>query len=303
VIHLSWLQRQWIAFDYGLLLPLLARLPLPWGRRIAAWRGLLYAYLQRDWRQFSFQDNDLYARTQQAMQQILHQADALALTQAVTRRYQMQSIEEWEAACIISGRDISHWPVVYEGLEAIHALLQDNPRIVFLIAHFGSSILGTILLQRLGIPILGMSSNVIDNPSVHPGIRRFYRRKYAAMARYLNGGQILDQENNTIRFARFLQKGGVVVIPGDLPPNSHKSMLIRSFLGSPRGFAPGAAKLAKISHAPLMAFVCEFRDNTHYLRFSAPGEDPYAFIDHAIHNHPGAWWAADLLPLLPKASP
>ncbi len=129
--HLSWLQRQWIAFDYGVLLPLLARLPLLWGRRIAAWRGLLYTYLQRDWRQFSFQDNDLYTRTQQAMQQILRQTDSLSLTQAVTLRYQMQSIEEWEAACIISSRDISHWPVVYEGLETIQTLLKDNPRIVF----------------------------------------------------------------------------------------------------------------------------------------------------------------------------
>lgn len=301
--HLNWIQRQWIVLDYRIFLPLLTHLPLSWGRRIAAWRGLLYAHLKRDWRQFSFQDNDLHARTQQAMQLILDGADTSSLAKAVIQRYQMQSIEEWEAACIIAGHNISHWPVIYEGLEDILKILHDNSRIVFLTAHFGSSILGFVLLQRLGIPILGMSSNVVDNPSVHPCISHFYRQKYAAMAQYLNGGQILDHENNTIKFVRFLQRKGIVITLGDLPPSSNNSMLIRSFSGSLRGFAPGPFKLAKITNAPVRAFVCEFRDNIYHLRFSAPGEDPYAFIDHAIHNHPGAWWAADLLPLLPKASP
>lgn len=295
-----WLQQQWIAWDYGVLLPLLARLPLSWGRRLAAWRGLLYARIQRDWRQFSFQDHNLYARTQQTMRRLLPEADAATLSQAVARRYQMQSIEEWEAACLIIGRDISRWPVTFEGLEDMLTLLQANPRVVFVTAHFGSSILGTVLLQRLGVPILGMSSNIVENPLVHPKISRFYRQKYAAMGRYLNGGQVLDRQGNTNKFVRFLRRGGAVVIVGDLPPEPHESALIRPFLGASRGFAPGAVKLAKITHASLAAFVCEFNNGSYCLRFSTSGEDPYAFIDRAIRRHPSAWWAADLLPLLPE---
>ncbi|MEY3759205.1 MAG: Bacterial lipid biosynthesis acyltransferase [Pseudomonadota bacterium] len=301
--QLSWLQRQCISLDYDALLPLLARLPMPWGRCLAAWRGWLYARLQRDWRQFSFQDNGLYERTQQTMSLLLPDADASALTQAVVQRYQMQSIEEWEAACMIIGRDISGWPVIYEGLEDVLALLQDNPRMVFLTAHFGSSILGTVLLKRLGIPILGMSSSVVEDQRVHPSIGRFYRKKYAAMGCYLNGGKILDREGNISKFVRFLRRGGAVVIVGDLPPGLHESALIRSFLGSSRSLAPGAAKLAKMVHTPLAAFVCEFYDGSHHLRFSAPGEEPYAFIDHAIRRHPSAWWAADVLPLMSIVSP
>ena len=302
-MKLSWLQRQWIAIDYSVLLPLLARLPFSWGRRLAGWRGLLYAKLQRDWRQFSFDDHALYARTQQTIGQLLPEADAASLTQAVARRYQMQSIEEWEAACMIIGRDISSWPVIYEGLEDILARLQDTPRIVFLTAHFGSSILGTALLQRLGVPILGMSSNVVDDPLVHSRISRFYRQKYTAMGRYLNGGQILDRERNASKFVRFLQRGGAVVVVGDLPPDHREAPVIRPFLGAFRSFAPGAVRLAKIGRAPLVAFVCEFYDGAHHLRFSVPGEEPYAFIDQAIRRCPSSWWAADLLPLLPEAPP
>jgi len=300
--YLSWLQCLWISWDYDVLLPLLARLPLPWGRCLAAWRGLLYAKLQRDWRQFSFQDKSLYERTRQTMSQLLPDADASAITKAVAQRYQMQSIEEWEAACMIIGRDISRWPVTYDGLEDMLALLQDNPQVVFLTAHFSSSILGTVLLQRLGIPILGMSSNVIEDSRVHPSIGRFYRQKYAAMGHYLNGGQILDREGNISKFVRFLRCGGAVVIVGDLPAGLHESALIQSFLGSTRSLAPGATKLAKIANAPLAAFVCEFYDGSHHLRFSVPGEEPYAFLGQAIQHHPSAWWAADVLPMMSIAS-
>jgi lauroyl/myristoyl acyltransferase len=292
--HLSWFQRQWIAWDYDVLLPLLARLPLSWGRRLAGWRGLLYAKLQRDWRQFSFQDNDLHIRTQQALHQLLPEADTSALTQAVARRYQLYSIEEWEAACIIH-RDISRWPLIYEGLDDILDLLQDNPRIVFISAHFGSCVLGSLLLQRLGIPILGMVSNITEDPRIHPSISYFFRKKYAAMARYLNGGQALDRESNTLEFVRFLQHGGAVVIFGDLP-----GLHIQPFLGSSCGLASGPVKLAKIAHTPLMAFVCEFNNGSYYLRFSAPGEDSYVFLDQAIRRNPCAWYAADQLPLMQK---
>lgn len=292
---LNRIQRLWIVLDYGILLPLLARLPLAWGRRLAAWRGMLYARLRRDWRQFSFHDNDLYERTRQTMHLLLPEADDATLTQAVIRRYRMQSIEEWEAACMIIGRDISRWPVIYEGLEDTLKLLQNNPRMVFLTAHFASSILGIVLLQRLGIPLLVMSSNIVDDPSVHPWISRFYRQKYAAMGRYLNGGQVLDRENNTGKFVRFLKQGGALVIIGDLPPSPHESATLRSFLGISCGFASGPSKLAKMERVPLVAFVCEFDAYSHHLHFSAPDQDPYAFIEQAIRRSPGAWWAADIL--------
>ena len=295
--HLSWFQRQWIALDYGLLLPLLALLPLSLGRRLAGWRGLLYAKLKRDWRQFSFQNADLYLRTQQTLHQLLPEANDSVIKQAVARRYQIYSIEEWEAACLISGRDISSWPVIYQGIEEIQALLQDNPRMVFLSAHFGSCVLGSLLLQRLGIPILGMVSNTTEDQRIHPSIRYFFRKKYAAMARYLNGGKALNKEGNTSEFVRFLQHRGAIVIFGDLPGHHQQS-----FLGSPCGLASGPVKLAKIAHAPLIAFVCEFKNNSYYLRFSIPGEDPYLFIDQAIRRNPSAWYAADLLPQMQAPS-
>lgn len=301
--HRGWLERQWTAFDYCILLPMLARLPLSWGRRLAAFRGLLYAGLERDWRQFSFQDSELYARTGQTIRHLLPEANAAELDKAVARRYQMQSIEEWEAACMIIGRDISRWPVSYKDMEDVQALLKDNPRAVFLTAHFGSSIMGTVMLQKIGLPILGMSSSIVESPDIHPCIRRFYRRKYEAMGRFLNGGRILHLEGNSGKFVRFLKQGGLVVIVGDLPSGANEEALVRNFLGSSCGFAPGAVRMSRMADAHLLAFVCEYHEGSHQMRFSAPGEDPYAFIGQAIRRTPSSWWAADVFPLLQAGLP
>jgi lauroyl/myristoyl acyltransferase len=292
--HLSWFQRQWIAWDYDVLLPLLARLPLSWGRRLAGWRGTLYTRLQWDWRSVIFQDNSRNMRIQEAMRLLLPEAGTSKIMQVMAQHFQMICIAEWEAACMISG-DISRWPVVYEGLDDTLALLRDDPRVVFLSAHFGSCVLGSLLLQRLDIPILGMVSNIVDDPRVHPSITRFCRQQYAAMGRYLNGGQALNREGNASQFVRFLRRCGAVVIFGDIP-GPH----IRPFLGSSCGLASGPVKLAKITHTPLMAFVCEFNNGSYYLRFSAPGEDPYTFIEQAIRRNPSAWWAADQLLLMQR---
>lgn len=292
-------ERIWISFDYSCLLPLLARLPVPVGRGLAIIRGWLYACLGRDWRQFSFQDRDLLARTRQTLTELMPGSDALAIRRAVRRRYAMQSLEELEAAWL-SCRDLSHWPVEYVGLESVLATLKTNGRAVFLTAHFSSSVVGTIHLRRLGIPVLGMSSNVVDDPRVHSAIGRFYRKKYAAMGNYLGGGKILDRQGNVREFLGFLKNGGAVVIVGDLPPDPHETPLEIPFLGQVRAFASGAVRMAQIAHAPLLAFVCEYTPRGYRVTFSAEGQDPYALLEAQIRKDPAAWWAADLLPLLAR---
>jgi lauroyl/myristoyl acyltransferase len=292
------LKRGWIAFDYDHLLPCLARLPVSFGRALAALRGRIYARLARDWRQFSFDDEGLLVRTRQAFEELMPGADAAAVRRAVRRRYVMQSLEELEAAWL-SCRDLGQWSVEYVGLEPVLAALKVHGRAVFVTAHFSSSILGTIHLHRLGIPVLGMSSNVVDDPRVHPAIGRFYRKKYAAMGRYLRGGKILDRQGNAREFIKFLKKGGAVVIVGDLPPDPNEVPMEIQFLGKVRGFASGAARMADIVCAPLLSFVCEYTPQGYRVTFTAPAQKPFALIEAHIMKDPAAWWAADLLPLFP----
>ena len=296
----SALRDAWTSFDYSFLLPLLARLPVTCGRLFAKWRGLAYATLGRDWRQFSFDDHALRERTRQTYAELLPHASPAEIKRLVRTRYVMQSLEELEAAWVAC-RDLEHWPVEYVGLEPVLQALQTHGRAVFVTGHFASSVVGTIHLRRLGIPVLGMSSNVVEDPRVHPAIGRFFRKKYAAMDRYLLGGKILDRQGNSREFVKFLKRGGAVVIVGDLPPDPHEQATETPFLGKVRGFAPGPSRMAKIMQVPLLAYVCEYTPQGYRVTFSAPGHNPYALLESHIRSDPSAWWAADLLPLLPLA--
>jgi lauroyl/myristoyl acyltransferase len=295
----AWLSRRWTGFDYGILLPLMARLPISWGRWLARLRGRCYAALKRDWRTFSFGDTELYQRTFNTLKELIPELTDAQCHELVARRYEAQSLEEFEGACLPT-RDIADCSLRIEGLDEVLSQLASQPRVVLVTSHFGSSILGTAMLGCLGLPVLGMSSNVVEDARVHPAIGRFYRRKYAAMAPYLRGGEILDRQGNASKFVRFLLRGGAVVIVGDLPSDPHEQPLVKSFLGKSRGFAHGEAKLAKMTHAKLMAFTCVYCDGQYVLRFSEPGQDPYEFIGEAIRSAPSLWWAADLLPLFPE---
>jgi len=291
-------QSWWIAFDYAFILPFLARLPVPLGRYFATVRGRWYARWGRDWRQFSFQDSALRERTRQAYAEIRPQAGLKEIKRMVRQRYVMQSLEELEAAWVVC-RDLNDWPVEYVGLEHIQESLKIHGRAVLVTSHFASSILGTIHLRQLGVPVLGMSDNVIEDPRVHPAIGRFYRKKYAAMRPYLLGGKILDRQGNSREFVNFLKKGGVVVIVGDLPSDAREQALEVPFFGKIRRFASGPSRMAGIVQVPLLAYVCEYTLKGYRVTFSEPGQNPYALFEKHIRKNPSAWWAADILPLLP----
>ena len=283
--------------DHAWVLPLLARMPRAWGRTLAKLRGRLNARWERDWRNFSFGDT-VHVRTRQVIEQLRSTSSQAAKARLYQERFVNQSIEEYEAACLHTGAT-KHWPVQYAGLEGVKKVLEAKGRVVFVTSHFSSSILGTAFLGALGVPVLGMSSNVVDRPEVHPSVSRTYRRKYKAMGLYLNGGEILDREGNTPKFVRFLKKGGAVVIVGDLPPEPNEAPRWAKFLGAIRGFAAGAQRLSDMLDAPLMAFVCQYEHGQHWVNFSAPGEDPYEFLSDKIERDLGQWWAMDVLGAYP----
>ena len=291
--------RLWTAFDYDHLLPFLARLPRWLGRRLATWRGLLYARLGRDWRQFCLGDQALESRTLEALRELLPTANSSELRCAVRQRYAAQSLEELEA-CQLARPDLRQWPVEWVGLDSVLDAIQVHGSIVLVTAHYSSCVLGVVLLERLGIPVLAMTSNITEDPRVHPSIQRFYRHRKKNGDRYLNGGEVLDRQGNTRRFVQRLKKGGAVVIFGELPPDPHEEPLIVSFLGAKRKLAAGPQRLADLAKVPLFSFVCEYTPTGYRMSFSTPDGDPYSHIDEAIRRNPARWWAADLLPLLPR---
>lgn len=294
------LHQHWTAFDYDHLLPFLARLPVKTGRQLATWRGWIYALIERDWRRFCLGDDALHQRLKQAFRELLPGADEQTLRKALRQRYVAQSLDELEA-CQLARRDLREWSVQWVGLEAVQESIESHGKIVFVTSHFASCVLGVVLLEQLGIPVLAMTSNITEDPRVHRAVRDFYRRRKQHGDTYLNGGEVLFRQGNTRQFVKFLERGGAVVIFGDLPPDTNESALLVDFLGKKRAVAAGASRLAELVNAPLMSFICERKAQGYELTFSQPGQCPYKLLEMKIAADPAAWWAADLLPLLPIA--
>jgi len=170
------LKNIWIWFDYEILLPLLAFMPQKIGRHIASVRGTLYFHIKRDWRSFTFGDMEIWNRTYSAYKEIFPNLNHIDYLNLVKKRYEYQSIEEFESALLIQ-KKYHKINVKYIGLESIENYLANNPHVVFTTAHFGS-IIGLTFLKILKIPVLHMGSNVIKQKIVHPSITKFYIQKY-----------------------------------------------------------------------------------------------------------------------------
>jgi lauroyl/myristoyl acyltransferase len=294
------LENLWIWFDYGIFLPFLTLFPYKYGRYLAALRGYLYSLIKRDWRSFTFDDTSLWQRTYNSYKEICPHLSHNEHIKLVKKRYMHQSIEEYEGV-LLDKDNFNHIQVTYIGLKNVEEQIAKNPHAVFVTAHFGSSLLGITFLNKLNIPLLVMSSNVVEHEKVHPTITNFFLKKYRGIDRYMNGGEVLDIEGNGKKFLNFLKKIGSLVIISDLPPNNaNETPVFKMFFGQKRGFASGAQKLAKSTNSIIIPFVCYFEDNGFVMKFGDLEKDPYSFLEEEISVRPELWWASDLLEIYKK---
>jgi len=294
------LHKLWIRFDYGVFLPFLTFLPNSWSRFLASMRGYLYSLLKRDWRSFSFGDHDLWQRTYKAYKAIFPKLSHEELLKLVQKRYMFQSVEEYEGV-LLDKNKFSDIQIRYIGVEKIETYIATHPHVVFITAHFGSSLLGITLLKKLNLPLLVMSSNVVAHEKVNPVITNFFLKKYAGIGRYMNGGEVLDIEGNGKKFLKFLKTQGSLVVIADLPPNHPNEIpLWKEFFGQRRGFASGAQKLADSCNSLIIPFVCYFENNSYVVKFGDLDKDAYVFLEEEIRQRPEMWWASDILELLYK---
>lgn len=290
----------WTGIDYGGVLPFFGIFPYRVGRALAYGRGCLNYHLKRDWRSFTFGDTGLYDRAYRAYKTIVPGLGEKEYKKLLRQRYAYQSIEEFEAALLAKGK-FPGARVRYEGLEKVKEYVKQNPNVVFITSHFGNSLAGVSFLEVLGVPILGMSSNVTKNENVHRSITKLYEEKYKAIAKHLNGGDVIDIEGNRKTFMNFLKNKGSLIIVADLPPTRHNKIpAFRKFFGETRGFASGAAKFCESANTRMIPFVSFYEKGEYVMRFAPLDMEPYAFLQEQIAQRPSMWWASDLLELYGK---
>ncbi len=294
---MSLLNRVWVWIDYEIVLELFSKFPFGVGRFLAGCRGALYYFLKRDWRVFTFGDKELFKRAFEAYGEIYPHLNRKGLNRLVRQRCIYQSIEEYESVCLKNGK-LKGVGVKFEGDSSVLKQLGKDSRYVFLTAHFGASIVGVNFLGQLNLKILGMSSNVVEQRLVHRSITKLYKNKYEAIAKELNGGGVVDIEENYKRFFSFLKSEGSLVIVGDLPPRSeNENPFWTEFFYRVRGFASGANRFSTRCSSEIIPFVCYYEDGNYVVKFGKISSNPYKFLEDEIKKRAGLWWASDLLSL------
>jgi SAM-dependent methyltransferase/lauroyl/myristoyl acyltransferase len=291
------------AADYRLLLPLAARLPLAAGYAVSAWRGRLNGLAGRDWRSVALGSRYVARQSAAGFRMLYPQADDATVRAWVRMRFETESREEFEGRLMAAGRvGELRWSVGPE--DFLRACLRRERGLLLLTPHFDSFTLGIAFLGQAGVKVNAMSSAITNHPQVTPSVRAQFFRKYRGMERYMNGGQILDQEDGLRPFYRMLERKECLVILADAPAVGGGVTVAPHFLGARRRLAGGGVGMARRTGSDIGAFVCRYAGPGRYtLEGTASGEanDPralesaYGFLSEAISSSPGRWWGADLL--------
>ena len=292
---------------YGVAMPLLARLSMPLGLLLAARLGQLNARIGLDWRTVWQKEQDVARRTRQSLNLIRPRLSPARARVLLRQRFRYAALEDLEGHWLGLRRPVPAHSCTFEGLDAVQEALSHGKGIVLLTMHFDASILGIALLGQAGLTLNPMASDVFDDQQIPFLIRRYFRRKYAGLNSFLNGGRVSYMPQDLARCYRALRGGEGVVILGDAPSGDLQTAVPVDFFGRQLAFAPGFLRLAEKSHAPMAAFVC-LRDGQGGYRITfSPVSWPvagkhkdnvaslYAFLENCVSRYPGRWWAADLL--------
>ena len=302
VVNLIKINRLLQEWDYGVLIPFVARLPLCWGRRISLLRGMICFVMDYDWR-----SNTLgYPYIRNRAMDFMAMFSSGSPRCRVLRRFMNNAVEEWQA-CLF--RHEKKMGVIaprchMDHLEDFRRLGREKRGVVMVSAHFDSFCMGMVLMGMKGLKVHCINTSGIVDPRIAPEVREFFRIKYQNMERLMNGRMPFYEAEKAFFYER-LHQGEMVVLMGDVCGS--RSSLYIDFMG-------------KKFRLPLSAWHMAVKTGSllgGYMTLSGPGEtyhtvcmppfepdphDPvaslmpvYVFLEHWIRAFPERWVASDLL--------
>jgi lauroyl/myristoyl acyltransferase len=301
--------------DYGLVLPLMARLPLTWAYRLADWRGAFNARRARDWAELAVGFPYVGERCAVAFREIFPDASNAEISSLVVQRYQTVAREELDGLLAIRGR----LEEIEMDLAPIRKALSQRANgrgLVVVMSHFDNLFLGLVGMARCGVPIYLMTSEIVQDARVHPKVRQFFADKYRSYVGHMGGGDFLPTSSNARdEFYRVLRQGGIVVVISETPASlaQGKGTWV-SWMGKRRKMADSAVRMAMDTGSQMAGMrnrqakpgrvdwqwsslvnPDDFRQHAAHVAREMTYAPIFAFLEAGIKAEPGRWWAAHLL--------
>lgn len=294
---------RWVAeYDYGILLPFIARMP-PWLAR-PCWtaRGVINFVFDWDWRTFSLERGYVRQATIQAMQLLSKLAARRASPVWLTvRRFVCLSREEVDCHRLL---DLNYDNIKNRiaGLDFLLDAQQRGQGVVLITAHFDSLYIGLALLAKSGLRVNLMSTRLTEDPVLPPAVRAHFALKITSLNELLSPGKVVHSEDNIHFFVKALRRGEIVVIAGDGPSTATDRSLAVPFLGKRRLMAAGPQFLAERTGSFVSLYTCQLTSDQFFdISISPPTlpskggiELAYSLMETQLLNEPWRWWAADI---------
>ena len=300
-----WLPRLVARVDYGLALPLLARLPRGLSLPLARLRGRVNWWFDFDWRTLSLGHRYVKMATLQGMEAVGQlrspPADARQVELLARQRYACAAREEvdsWRLPRLDFGR--LHCEII--GLEHLQQARRDGQGVVLAKAHYDALYIALgILARQEGLVVNLMGTRVIFDPRIPPPIRRHYERKAQSLNQVLSPGRLAFFEDGMSFFVRALRRGEIVAMASDGTSTSPERAHPVDFLGRRLRMASGLEFLARATDSPIAFFTCRELSGQRFqiviskpLRLEEGGlQAAYDAMQQALLQAPGAWWGAD----------
>lgn len=305
----------WQGLDYGVFLPLMARLPLTWAYRLADWRGAFNARHARDWAELSVGFPYVGERSAAAFREVFPYASPAEIANLVVQRYQTVAREELDGLLAIRGR----LDEIQMDLAPIHETLSQRAPgrgLVVVMSHFDNLFLGLTGMARCGLPVYLMTSDIVQDARVHPKVRQFFADKYRGYVAQMGGGEFLPTSASARdTFYSVLRQGGVVVVISETPASRDKDKgTWVSWMGKRRKMADSAVRMAMDTGSQmagmrnrqvspgLIAWQWsslinpeDFQQHGTLMAREMTCAPIFAFLEAGIKVEPGRWWAAHLL--------
>ncbi len=297
----AWLPPGVAQLDYGVLLPLLARLPRRVSQPLAALRGQLNWLCDFDWRTLSLGRRYVRTATLAGMQALAERrGDAHGAQRLARQRYACTSREEVDA-WRLARLDFAHLRCEIVGLEALRAAQARGQGVLLAKAHFDALYIGLGALAHAGIRLNLMGTRTIFDVRIPPAIRRHYEMKTAALNQVLAPGRLAFHEDGMAFFVKALRRGEAVAMACDGPSSTPARATPVRLLGRRLLMSSGLEFLARATDAPIAFLACQelpgqrFRITiTPPARLQEDGlQKAYDALEQTLLAHPGGWWAAD----------
>ncbi len=305
----QWLCQLIARFDYGLVLPILAKLHPALAKWPLRLRGLINWAFDLEWRTITLRHGYIRAATLQAMRDIAKLNGAGSPRWWTLRRFVCASREECDALRLQS-TDFDRMKWKAQGLNKVVEATRNGQGVVLLTGHFDSLYMGLMVLAKQGVVVNLMSSKIMEDERVPTQIRNLFASKIGAMDQQFAPGRVLHFEDGMKPFIDGLKRGEVLVIACDAPSVTPGRASAVDFLGRRFLMAPGPEFFATKTQALVSFYSCVQQDDLSFeiecsaLHSLADGGLQKAFdcLDMKIRKAPWRWWAADLYRTFPEAA-